>query len=63
MYKLPDGKPEGKRPFERPRYGWYCTMLMYLEVIGCDFVDYINLYQDEVQRWVFVNTKTNFRLP
>jgi hypothetical protein len=30
-YRVLGGKPEGKRPLEIPRRGWYNTIKMYLQ--------------------------------
>jgi hypothetical protein len=35
VYKVLVGKPEGKRPLERPRHRWEDGIRMYLREIGC----------------------------
>ena len=35
MYRNLVGKPEGKRPFGRPRHGWEDNIKMDLEEVGC----------------------------
>jgi hypothetical protein len=43
------GKPEGKRPFGRPRHRWE-DILMDLQEVGCGGMDWIELAQDR-DRW------------
>ena len=40
------GKPEGKRPLERPRRRWEDNIKMDLREVGCDVGDWINLAQE-----------------
>jgi hypothetical protein len=40
------GKPEGKRPFGRPRRRWEDNMKMDLQEVGCVGMDWIELAQD-----------------
>jgi len=35
------GKPEGKRPLGRPRYGWEDNIKMDLQEMGCGGMDWI----------------------
>jgi len=37
------GKPEGKRPFGRPRSRWEDNMKMDLQEVGCGGMDWIEL--------------------
>jgi hypothetical protein len=46
-YLLLVGKPEGKRPFGRPRRRWMDNSKMDLEEVGCGDVDWIYLDQDK----------------
>jgi hypothetical protein len=39
------GKPEGKRPLERPRRRWIDNIMMDLLEIGLNVVDWIDLAQ------------------
>jgi hypothetical protein len=56
------GKPEGKRPLERPRRRWENGIRMYLKEIGWGSVDWIQLAQDR-DRWrALVNTVMNLRV-
>ena len=44
IYSL--GKPEGKRPLERPRRRWVYNIRMDLQEVGCGYMDWIGLVQD-----------------
>jgi hypothetical protein len=46
VYKVLVGKPEGKRPLERPRSRWEDGMRMDLRETGLGGVDWIRLAQD-----------------
>jgi hypothetical protein len=50
VYKVLMGKPEGKRPFGRPRCRWKTGIRMDLREIGLEDVDWILLAQDR-DRW------------
>jgi len=41
------GKPEGKRPLERPRRRWEDNIMMGLQEVGCGRMDWIELAQDK----------------
>jgi hypothetical protein len=57
------GRPEGRRPLERPRRRWEDNIKMDLEEIGFRDVDLIHLAQDR-DRWRdLVNTVINLRVP
>ncbi|KAJ4449908.1 hypothetical protein ANN_01315 [Periplaneta americana] len=45
-YKVLVGRPEGKRPFRRPRRRWEDTIKINLREVGYDGRDWINLAQD-----------------
>ena len=45
-YRVLLGKPEGKRPLERPRRRWVDNIRMDLQEVGCGHVDWIGLAQD-----------------
>jgi hypothetical protein len=38
-YRILVGKPEGKRPLERPRRRWVDNIKIYLREIGLDGID------------------------
>jgi hypothetical protein len=50
VYKVLVGKPEGKRPLERPRRRWEDGIRMDLREIGLGGVDWIRLARDR-DRW------------
>jgi hypothetical protein len=57
------GKPEGKRPLERPRRRWVNNIRMYLGEVGWGDVDWIGLAKDR-NRWrALVNSVLNLRVP
>jgi hypothetical protein len=64
-YRILVGKPEGKRPFGRPRRRWVDNIKIDLkrDRIGCDGVDWIDLAQDRDQWRALVNTVMNLRVP
>jgi hypothetical protein len=57
------GKPEGKRPFGRPRRRWVDNIKVDLRETGWDGMDWIDLVQDREQRRALVNTVMNLRVP
>jgi hypothetical protein len=57
------GRPEGKRPLERPRRRWEDNIKLDLREIGIDVANWIQLAQDRVQWQAFVNTLMNLRVP
>jgi hypothetical protein len=63
VYRVLVGRPEGKRPLQRPRRKWEDNIKMDLREIGIDGVNWIQLSQDRVQCQAFVNTVMNLRVP
>jgi hypothetical protein len=63
VYKLFVGKPEGKRPLERPRRRWIDNIKMDLLEIGVSVVDWTGLAQDRYRWRALVNSVMNFRVP
>jgi hypothetical protein len=57
------GKPEGKRPLERPRRKLVDNIKLGLREIEWDGVDWIDLTQDRDQWRTIVNTIMNLRVP
>ena len=57
------GKPEGKRPFVRPRRRWEDNIKMDVQEVECGGVNWIDLTQDR-DRWrACVNAVMNLRVP
>jgi hypothetical protein len=50
VYRAVFGRPEGKRPLERPRRMWVDNIKMDLREIGIDEANWIHPAQDTV-RW------------
>ena len=62
-YRVLVGKPEGKRPLERPKRRWEDNITMGLQEVGCGDVDWVEVAQDR-DRWrVLVNEVMNLRVP
>jgi hypothetical protein len=57
------GKPEGRRPLERPRRRWEDNIKMDLGEIGFGDVDWIHLALDRDRLRALVNTVMNLRVP
>ena len=63
VYRVSVGKPEGKRPFGRPRRRWQNSIKMDLQEVGFGGMDWIELAQDR-DRWpALVNAVMNLRVP
>jgi hypothetical protein len=62
VYRVLVGKPEGKRPLERPRRRWEDGIKMDLRVTGWGGVEWIHLAQDRDRWWAVVNAVMNLRL-
>ena len=63
VYRVLVGKPEGKRPFGRPRRRWEDNIKMDLQEVGCGGIDWIELAQDR-DRWrALVNAVMDLRVP
>ena len=53
------GKPEGKRPLERPRRTWEDNIKMNLKNVGIEVMDWIELVQDRDKWQALVNAVMN----
>ena len=63
VYRVLVGKPEGKRPLERPRRRWEDNIRMDIQEAGLGYVDWIGLAQDR-DRWrALVSAVRNLRVP
>jgi hypothetical protein len=62
VYRVLMGKPEGKRPLERPRRRCEDGIRMVLREIGWGSVDWIQLVQDRGWWRAFVNTVMDLRV-
>jgi hypothetical protein len=63
VYRVLVGKPEGKRPLERPRRRWEVGIRMDLREIGWGGAEWIQLAQDK-DRWRdLVNAVMNLQFP
>jgi hypothetical protein len=63
VHRVLVGRPEGKRPLERPRLRWENNIKLDLMEIGIDGANWIGLSQDRVQWRAFVNTVMNLHVP
>jgi hypothetical protein len=63
VYRVLVGRPEGKRPLERPRCRWEDNIKMDLREVGIDGANWIQLAQDRIQLRAYVNTVMNLRVP
>jgi len=63
VYRVLMGKPEGKRPFGRPRSRWEDNIKMDLQEVGWGTVAWIEVAKD-MDRWrAHVNAVMNLRVP
>ena len=63
MYSVLVVKLEGKRPLGRPRRSWDDNIRMYLQEVGCGYMDWIGRAQDR-DRWrTLVSAVMNLRVP
>jgi hypothetical protein len=61
-YRILVGRPEGRRPIERPRRIWEDNIKMDLEEVGWVSMDWFDLAQDR-DRWrALVNVVMNIRV-
>jgi hypothetical protein len=62
VYKVLVGKPEGSRPFGRPRSRWEDEIRMDLEETGLGSVDWIQLAEDRDLWRAVVSAVMNLRV-
>jgi len=60
VYRVLVGKPEGKRPPERPRRRWVDNIRM---EVGCGYMDWTGLAQDRNGWRRLVSAVMNLRVP
>jgi hypothetical protein len=63
VHRVLVGKPERKRPLERPRHRWEDNIKIDLQEVGGGHGDWIELAQDMNEWRAFVGTVRNFRVP
>jgi hypothetical protein len=63
VYRLLVGKPEGKKPLERPRQRWVDNIKFNRAEIGLGVVDWIGLAQDRYRWRALVNLVMNLWVP
>jgi hypothetical protein len=62
-YRILVWRPEGRRPLGRPWRRWEDNIKMYLQEVGWQSMDWIDMAQDR-DRWLaVVNTVMNLRVP
>jgi hypothetical protein len=57
------GKPEGKRPFGRPRSRWEDNIKVGVQEVQCGGIDWVELAQDRDSWWALVNVVMKLRAP
>ena len=63
VFRVLVGKPEGKRPQERPRRRWVNNTRMDLQEVGCGYMDWIGRAQDRDRLRTLVSAVMNLRVP
>jgi hypothetical protein len=59
VYRVLVGKPDGKRPQERPRRRWEDNIKIDLHVVGCGGIDWIEMARDRDRWQALVNAVMN----
>jgi len=63
LYRVLVGKPVGKKPLARPRRRWEDNIKMYIQEMGSEGRNWIELARDR-DRWrALVNAVMNLRVP
>ena len=63
LYRVLVGKPEVRRPLERPRRRWVDNIKMDLQEVGCGYMEWIGPAQDRDRWQMLVRMLMNFRVP
>jgi len=63
VYRVLVGKPEGKRPLERPRRRWVDNIRMDLQEVECGYMDWIGLGQVRDRWQTLVSAVMKLRFP
>jgi len=63
VYRSLLGKPERRRPLGRPGRRWVDNIRMDLQEVGCGYMDWIGLAQDEESWRTLVSAVMNFLVP
>ena len=63
VHRVLVGKPEGKRPLERPRRRWEDNIKMDLQEVGEGYGDWMELAQNRYRWPALVSTVMNVRVP
>jgi hypothetical protein len=63
VYRVLAGKPKGNSPLGRPRHIWENNIKMYLQKVGCEGMDWIELAQSRDGWRALVNAGMNLQFP
>jgi len=63
VYSVLVGKSEGKIPLGRPRRRWVDNIRMDLQEVGCGYMDWVGLIQDEDRWQTLVSAVMNLWVP
>ena len=63
VYRILVGKPVGKKQLARPRRRWEDNIKIYLQEMGCEGRDWIELAQNRDMWRELVNAVMNLRVP
>jgi hypothetical protein len=63
VYRVLVEKPEGKRPLGRPKRRWVDIIRMYIQEMGCGYMDWIGLAQDRDGWRTLVSAVMNLGVP
>jgi hypothetical protein len=61
-YRILVGRPEGRRPLERPRLRWEDNIKMGLQEVGWGGMGWIDMAQDRDRWWALVSAVMNLRV-